>query len=112
MTPEVIIQREASSPLGNSRLPITVVGGYRRRDLLNLGGGQVGHQEEKQEIGRDVKIEIDESMHEEARASHQPRELQCPGKRMVELAHAFQGLGRQNGKKPSTAKPSQKTRLR
>src|ERR1700687_5927143 len=74
---------------------------------LYLGGGQVGHKKKQQRVRRDVQVEIDQAMHEEAVASHQPGELQGPGKRIVELMQSFQGLAKQDAEKPGTAEPSE-----
>jgi hypothetical protein len=49
----------------------------------------VRHQKKEERVRGDVQIEIDEAMHEETGASHQPGELQRPGKGIVELAESL-----------------------
>jgi len=49
----------------------------------------VGHKKKQERVRRDVKVEVDQAMHEETTAGHQPGELQGPGKRVVELAQSF-----------------------
>ncbi len=52
----------------------------------------MSHEKEKQGVGRDVEIEIYETMDEKATGSHQTRELQGAGKGMIELAQSQEGL--------------------
>ncbi len=49
----------------------------------------MGHKKKQERVRRDVQVEIDQAMHEEAAASHQPGELQGPGKGVVGLAQSF-----------------------
>ena len=81
------------------------------RRLLNVCGGQMSHEKKQQGICRNVQIEIDEAMHEEAAASDKTGELQGPGKRIVELAQALHGLGQQDADKPDAAKATGYARL-
>src|ERR1700694_5965143 len=74
---------------------------------LYLGGSQVGHKKKQERIRRDVQVEIDQAMHEEAAASHQPGELQGPGKGVVELTKSFYGIAEQGAEKPGPAEPSE-----
>src|SRR5690242_19470378 len=73
---------------GRTRIPraMTVAARWRhRRGQLNFRGGQMRHQEEKPKVGRDVEVEVDQSMHEESRARNSSRKLQSPWKREIPL---------------------------
>ena len=60
--------------------------------MWDLRGGQVSHEKKQQRIGRNVQIKIDEAMHQKASRSQETRELQGPGKGVVELAQSFYGF--------------------
>lgn len=83
------------------------LGCRRGSDRLDLGCRQVGHKKKQESVSGDVQVEIDQSMHEEAGASHQPGKLQGPGKGIIELAQSFQGFAEQDTQKPGTTEPSQ-----
>src|SRR5690242_17630546 len=84
--------------------------GSCRRRLLNLRGGQMSHQEEKPKVGRDVEVEVDQSVHQKSRASHNSGELQGPGKRKVTLPKKGKGFEKQNPEEPSAAQAAQHAR--
>ena len=76
-------------------LPCGLCGG-----LLNISGGQMSHEKEKQQIGRDVKVEIHKGMDQESRASHESGELQRPDEGIVLLAQAPERLDDEREQKP------------
>lgn len=75
---------------------------YTWCDLLYFYSREVSHEKEKQGVGRDVEIEIDETMDEKTTGSHQTRELQGAGEGMTALAQSHEGLAQQNAQKPDT----------
>lgn len=77
--------------------------GCRGRDLLNFGGGQVSHKEKQQEIGRNVKVEIDQRMYEESGAGDDTGQLQRARKGTTKLPQPQQGLAAKNRQEPSAA---------
>ena len=89
--PHVIIQGEGQNQSGISRIvTASPTGCCGLAGLLDFRGGQVSHQEKQQCVRRDMQVEIDEAVHEEAGAGHETGKLQGPSKRVVELAQALQ----------------------
>ena len=87
-------------------------GGSRGCRLLHVGDSEVGHEEEEQGVGRNVKVEIDEAMNEKTTTADQTGELQSAGERMIELAGALQGSQEQNTQEPRATEPAKNARVR
>ena len=84
------------------------VGGCGFIHQLDFSGGQMGHQEEEKEIGGDVQIEIDETVHEKAAASDETGELQSAREGLTQLAQSYQRLTEQDAKEPRATHTSKK----
>src|SRR6266849_4793819 len=70
----------------------------------NVGSGEISHEEEEQGVARDVKIEIDQTVHEEAGASDESRKMESGGERLVLQEQATEGTKEQNTEKPGAAR--------
>ena len=76
MTPECEYTARRSKSINVSRTALVLpVRTWRWIELQDIRGGQAGHEQEKKKIRWDVQVEIDETVHEKATASHQAREL-------------------------------------
>src|SRR5690242_15838008 len=81
------------------------------RSLLDLRGGQMSHQEEKPKVGRDVEVEVDQSVHQKSRACNYSGKLQSPGEREITLPEKRKRFEKQNPEEPGTAETAQRARL-
>src|ERR1700680_1573279 len=82
--PQVIIQGEGRNQSGISRILTAAPRGCRGPpNLLDFRGGEVSHQEKQQCVRRDMQVEIDETVDEKTRASHQTGELQGSSERII-----------------------------
>jgi len=80
--------------------------------LADLRGGQVGHEEKKESVCRNVEIEINETVREKPQASYQTRELDGRSKGAHGLRQAPKRVEQQNAQKPNTAQATGKARFR
>src|SRR5690348_12230336 len=69
------------------------------------------HQEEKPKVGRDVEVEVDQSMHEESCARNSSRKLQSPWKREIPLPEQGKRFEKQNPEQPGAAQSAQHARF-
>src|SRR5690348_10160377 len=84
---------------------------WDRGSLFDLRGRQMSHQQEKPKVGRNVEVEINQSVNEECRARHNPRKLQSPWKRKITLPEKRERLEKQNREEPGAAETAQGARF-
>jgi hypothetical protein len=110
--PHVIIQGEGRNQSGISRIVTAVpTGCCGLAGLLDFRGGQVSHQEKQQCVRWDMQVEIDETVDEKTRASHETRELQGSSERIIELPETLQRLDQEHAEKPGATDATEETRL-
>jgi hypothetical protein len=108
----VIIQGEGRNQSGISRIVTAVpTGCCGLAGLLDFRGGQVSHQEKQQCVRRDMQVEIDETVDEKTRASHETGELQGSSERTIELPETLQRLDQEDAEKPGATDATEETCL-
>src|SRR5260370_41313006 len=70
----------------------------------NVGRGEISHEEKEQGVARDMKIEIDQTVHEKAGASDESRKMESGGEGRVLQEQATEGTKEQNSEKPGAAR--------
>src|SRR5260370_41481291 len=78
--------------------------GGRRSGTKNVGSGEISHQEKKQSVARDVEIEIDQTVHEEAGATDKARKMESGGEGLVLQEHTTERTKKQSTEKPGAAR--------
>jgi hypothetical protein len=110
--PHVIIQGEARNQSGISRIVTAVpTGCCGLAGLLDFRGGQVSHQEKQKCVRGDMQVEIDETVDEKTRASHETGELQGSSERIIELPETLQRLHQEHAEKPGATDATEETCL-
>jgi hypothetical protein len=78
--------------------------GGRRSGTKNVGSGEISHQEKKKGVARDVEIEIDQTVHEEAGATDKARKMESGGEGLVLQEHTTERTKKQSTEKPGAAR--------
>ena len=68
----------------------------RRSGTKNVGSGEISHQEKKKGVARDVEIEIDQTVHEEAGATDKARKMESGGEGLVLQEHTTERTKKQS----------------
>ena len=74
------------SNFGQIRLTMPVLMAARKNGRWgsgNVGGGEMGHQEKKQRVAWDMKIEVDQTMYQKSRAGNEAGEMESGRERFV-----------------------------
>src|SRR6266851_5091794 len=78
--------------------------GGRRSGNENVASGEISHKEKKQGVARDVEIEIDQTVHEEADATDKTRKMESEGEGLVLQEHTTERTKKQSAEKPGAAR--------